>query len=223
VTREAREALRAIPLLSALEGEDLASLLDRCVRQRVRAGEEIFSPEDPARAFFVILSGQIKVFHLSSRGDEQILHLYGPGQTFGEAAMWARGRFPAFAAALKDTVLLRIDRDTLLETIRDRPEMALAMLAGLSLKLREFSRLIEQLALKEVPSRLAQVLLQLSDEAGSASFTLGHSKRELAAQIGTIAETLSRALRRLSRQGLIRVEAARITILDREGLEDLAG
>ncbi len=220
--KELRDLLRGIPLFSALTGPDLSALLAQAATVRVSAGEDIFSPDEAAESFYVILTGRVKIYQISSRGDEQIFHLYGRGQTFGEAAMWAGDRYPAFASALQETRLLRVDRELLFETIRRRPETAVAMMAGLSLKLREFNHLIEQLALKEVPGRLAQVLLELAEEAGGNQVELGHSKRELAAQIGTIAETLSRALRRLQQDGLIRVDGARITILDRDRLEDLA-
>lgn len=221
-TRELRDALRAIPLFSALTAPDLSALLEHAGTVTAGAGEEIFSPEEAAESFYVILSGQVKVYQLSSRGDEQIFHLYGRGQTFGEAAMWSGERYPAFASALRETRLLKVDREALLQMIRHRPEAAVAMLAGLSLKLREFNHLIEQLALREVPGRLAQVILDLAEEAGANRIELRYSKRELAARIGTVSETLSRALRRLQQDGLIQVAGARITILDREGLEDLA-
>ena len=123
------DALRALPLFSALPEEEFADLVSRCVRQRHAGGEEIFAPGDEADRFFVILSGTVKVFQLSAKGDEQILHLYGAGQTFGEAAMWSQVPYPAYAIALDETWLLVVSRAELQSFIEHRPELAMAMLA----------------------------------------------------------------------------------------------
>lgn len=221
-TTKTLEAMRRIPLFSTLDDADLQDFLAACRRVRVRAGIQIFSPDDQADSLFVILSGRVKVYKLSPKGDEQILHLYGPGSTFGEAAMWDAIDYPAHAAAVADTTLLVVTRETLRETLARKPELALEMIAGMSTKLQEFNRLIEQLSLREVPARLAGILLELSREAGSDTIRLRQSKRELAAQIGTIAETLSRAFARLKKAGLIEVKGAKITVLDPGGLEEIA-
>jgi len=106
--------------------------------------------------------------------------------------------------------------------IEANTELVLAMLAGMSAKLREFNQLIEQLSLKDVPARLAGVLLELPAKAGADTVVLKQTKRQLAAQIGTIPETLSRAFKKLSALGLIEVTGREIAILDPEGLADLA-
>jgi CRP/FNR family transcriptional regulator len=218
----ALDLLRRVPLFSGLEGPALHDLLGSCHAMRMAAGSQVFSPEDDADRFFVILAGKVKVYQLSQKGDEQILHLYGPGNTFGEAAMWASSRYPAHAETLAKTTLLAVRRSTLQELAARKPEMALAMIAGMSRKLQEFTRLIEQLSLKEVPARLAGVLLDLLDDARGDAIVLRQTKRELASQIGTIPETLSRAFARLKKDRLIDVRGPEITILDREALAELA-
>jgi len=219
---ETLTVMERVPLFSALPRKDLEHLLADCRMRSVRAGTELVSPGEPADRFYVILTGRVNVFQLSAKGDQQILHAYGAGATFGEAAMLRGEGFPAHAEALEDATLLVVDRQTLAATIRRQPELALGMLAGLSGKLQEFARLIEKLALKDVPARLAAILLELAGAAGAASFVLPQSKRELAAQIGTIPETLSRSLAKLRRAGWISVDGRRIRILDAEALRDLA-
>lgn len=219
---EITDAVRAVPLLSHLGDDEVRKLLDACLTEHLPAGSQVFSPLQQADSFYVILHGRAKVYKLSPRGDEQILHLYGPGNTFGEAAMWAQIKYPAHADVLEDTTLLVIKRSVLGQLIADDPEMAMAMLAGMSAKLREFNQLIEQLSLRDVPARLANVLLELPAKPGTDTVVLKQSKRELAAQIGTIAETLSRALKKLSASGLIEVNGPEITILDPDGLAELA-
>ena len=209
-------------MFSALDGAAVEALVRRCLTIRRRRGAMLFSPMEPAERLFVVLEGRVKLYKLSPGGDEQILHMYGPGNAFAEAAVLAGGTYPAFAEAAEDCTLLAIDRRELRRAIRTNPDLAMGMLAGLSAKLHEFNRLIEELSLKEVPARLAGVLLRMADEAGGPTFRLRQTKRELAAQIGTVAETLSRALAKLKDAGFIRVRGGEITILDREGLSRAA-
>lgn len=214
--------MRNAPLFSAFEDSELRRVLEVCPARSLPAGSQVFSPLQQADAFYVILAGKVKVYKLSARGDEQILHMYGPGRTFGEAAMWAGVRYPAHAEVLADSTLLAISRAALRDLIARNAETAMNMLAGMSAKLREFNQLIEQLSLKEVPARLADILLELPAKPGTDTVVLRQTKRELAAQIGTIAETLSRAFRKLSSSGLIEVNGPEITILDPDGLAELA-
>lgn len=223
ISRQAALAgMRRLPLFSAVSEKDLRGLQAACRIEPAAAGREILSPTERADRFYLILAGRVKIFQLSARGDEQILHLYGPGETFGEAAMWAGGRYPAFAEAVEDGTLLVVGRAALREAIRTHPELAVAMMAGMARKLHEFNRLIERLSLKEVPARLAQALLQHATGEGGTLVELQQSKRELAAQLGTVPETLSRALAKLRAAGLIEVDGRRIRILDRERVSDLA-
>lgn len=216
------EVLRSAPMFSALDEAEARQLLSECLTRSYKAGQVLFSPSRTADAFFVILTGQVKLYKLSAKGDEQILHLYGPGATFGEAAMWAGGNYPAFAEVIRDAALLVVSRDKLQRLLTGNPALAMGIMAGLSAKLREFAGLIEQLSLKEVPARLAAALLGQAEKAGGNVFKLAGTKRHLAAQIGTVAETLSRAFSRLKSDGLVDVRGSQITILDFEALADLA-
>jgi len=216
------EALRAVPLFSALDDAGMDELLRGGSTVTRPAGTVLFGPTERAERFYVVLAGRVKLYKLSAKGDEQILHMYGPGHSFAEAAVLAGGTYPAFAEAVEDATLLAVGRGELKRAIEANPELAMGMMAGLSAKLREFNRLIEELSLKEVPARLAGVLLRLADRAGGPTIRLRQTKRELAAQIGTVSETLSRAFAKLKSAGLIRVRGAEITLVDPEGLRELA-
>lgn len=219
---ETLSAIRKAPVFSQLDDRTLRAFVEQCQTIRVKAGAQVLRPSQPADRFFAVLSGQVKIYKLSPRGDEQILHLYGPGETFGEAAMWAKIDFPAHAQAVEDARLLVVPRDTLRRALADNAELAMGMLAGLSAKLREFNLLIERLSLMEVPARLAGTLLQLAQKAGAPSFRLEQSKRELAGQIGTVPETLSRALAKMKKQGVIQVQGSQIRVLDMDALREMA-
>jgi CRP/FNR family transcriptional regulator len=216
-------AMRKVPMFSALAEPAVRDLLAACHTVALATGRQVFTPSQPADRFYVVLSGRVKLYKLSARGDEQTLHLFGPGDTFGEAAMLGGGAFPAMCEVLQDARLLVVPRRAIVAAVSRSGELAMAMLAGMSAKLREFNRLIGDLSLKDVPSRLAGVLLELHRSAGAATFRLPQTKRQLAARIGTIPETFSRALGRMKADGVLRVRGSQITILDAAALEELAG
>jgi CRP/FNR family transcriptional regulator len=214
--------IKKTPVFSEINDRTLRAFVGQCNVIRYKAGSKILRPRQEADRFFLVLSGQVKIYKLSPHGDQQVLHLYGPGETFGEAAMWARIAFPAHAEAIEECRLLVVPRETLRNAFAGNAELAMGMLAGLSKKLREFNLLIERLSLKEVPARLADMLLEQAKKTGSSVFRLGQTKSELAAIIGTVPETLSRALAKLRKSGLIQVKGSEITICDLEALRDLA-
>ena len=214
-------ALESVPAFSALGDKALADLAAACRVRPCRAGEAIFAAEAEADAFFLILTGQVKVFRVSPKGDEQILHLYGPGNTFAEAAFWAGGRYPANAQAVSESSLLTVPRRALEAALAKDPSFATGMLLGMSRKLQEFADLIDDLSLKEVPARLAGILLAEAEAAGAYTFDLTQTKRQLAARIAAAPETLSRALKKLTNDRLIDVEGPRIALLDVPALKAL--
>ena len=186
-------------------------------------GEIIFSEGDEGNGFFVIVEGRVKIFKVSTEGKEQILHIFGPGQPFGEAPVFAGQKFPANAQAIEKTRVLFFLRVSIVNLISANPSLALNMLAVMSKKLRQFAVQIENLSLKEMPARLASYLLRHADEQNQGDVVvLKISKGQLASTLGTIPETLSRMFAKLSGKNLIRVDGKKITLLDRHGLEDLA-
>ncbi len=207
--------------LSRAHYEELAMIM---LEQVLRRGQVIFSEGDDADGFYVVLSGRVKVFKLSAEGKEQILHILGPGEPLGEVAVFAGKCFPAHAEAMEESRLGFFPRDSFVGLIARNPSLAMNMLAVLSQRLRKFTALVDDLSLKEVPGRLAAYLLYLSERhEGSTELVLDISKSQLASLLGTIPETLSRILARMSRRGIVRSEGTRgIRILDRDGLEELA-
>ncbi len=220
---KAVEHLAGSVLFEGLPRDQLDELASLVREQKFRKGQILFSEGMPAEGMHVLISGKIKIFKLSLDGKEQILHIFGPGEVFGEVPVFAGGRYPAHAEAIEPSRSLFLPRDALITLIQKEPSLALSMLGVLSRRLRLFTHLIEDLSLKEVPGRLAAYLLYLSGRnTHSNRFDLDITKSQLAALLGTIPETLSRILAKMSQQDLIRVEGRRITILDRDGLENLA-
>lgn len=213
--------LAGISLFAGLSRAQQGALGAIGLRRSFRKGERIFSEGDEGSGFYAILSGRVKIYKVSAEGKEQILHLFGPGESFGEVSVFTGQGFPADAAATLPTAVLFFPRAAFIGLIRDDPALALNMLAQLSQRLRHFAGLIEDLSLKEVPGRLAKYLLYLSGRDGGA-VELDVSKGQLASLLGTIPETLSRILAKMNRQGLIRSRGSQISILDRQGLAEIA-
>ena len=213
------EHLARIHLFEGVPPDLLKSLGEIIVDQHFSKGRHIFSEGDEGAGFYVVISGRVKVFKVSLEGKEQILHIFGPGEPFGEVPVFSGEHFPANAEALEESRIFFFPRAAFVGLIKKNPDVALKMLAVLSKRLRRFAALIEDLSLKEVPGRLAVYLLYLSDRRqGGQDLLLDISKAQLAAWLGTIPETLSRILRRMSDAGLIETEGRKIRILDREAL-----
>lgn len=214
-----REIIRSTNLFQGLPEEQINIILNMALEKYFARGETIFFEGDEAKGFYIVGSGQVKVFKMSPLGKEHILHIFGPGEPIGEVPVFHSNPFPASAEALIKSSLLYFRRSEFVELIREHPSISLNMLALLSMRLRQFTEQIENLSLKEVPARLANYLIYVSREQGGVdSIQLAVSKGQLASLLGTIPETLSRIFGKMSDEGIICVEGRTIRILDREAL-----
>jgi CRP/FNR family transcriptional regulator len=213
--------LKNIPLFAGLSGSDLDALQQITRVRECPRGELLFSEGERADGFYVVLDGKVKVYKLSNEGKERILHVIHPGGTFAEAAIFGNGLFPAYAEPLLPSRLLFIPREGFLALLEGNSRIAINMIVGLSRFLRQFAQQIEELTFKDVPSRLARYLLDLA-KGRPTTVELPISKSQLASNLGTVSETFSRTLRKLSDDDLIRVNGKRVEILDVERLEELA-
>lgn len=219
----ATEIIAKTPLFSGLDEDALRKFAAITVRKDYDKGQIIFSEGDTGNGFYTIVSGRVKIFKVAPEGKEQILHIFGPGEPFGEVPVFTGRPFPATAQAIAGTGLLFFPKAAFVALIHHNPSLALSMLGVLSLRLREFTVQIENLSLKEVPGRLSSYLLYLSDVQESPNTVkLAISKSQLASLLGTIPETLSRIFTKMAAARLIRVQGGDIQLLDRNGLEDLA-
>jgi CRP-like cAMP-binding protein len=220
---EVGKRLAGIPLFEGLPDDQVSDLASIAVEKPYARSATIFSEGEPGAGFYVVLTGRVKIFKLSPDGKEQILHIFGPGEPFGEVPVFEGRAFPAHAEALENSTALYFPRNAFVSLIKGNPSLALNMLAVLSRRLRTFTVLVDNLALKEVPGRLAAHLLYLSQlKHGTDDLELDISKGQLASMLGTIPETLSRILARLTKHGYIESGSRHIRILDRPALEELA-
>ena len=211
------------PLFKGLSERQIDEIGTIAVDRQYRRGESIFMEGDEADGFYIVADGQVKIYKTSLEGKEQILHIYGPGSPFGEVPVFSGSRFPANAQALVVSQVLFLPRKAFIRLIADNPSLSMNMLGELSMRLRQFTVQVENLSLKEVPSRLASYLIVLAAEQGRKDrVSLTISKGQLASLLGTIPETLSRIFAKMSAQGLIRVDGKKIHLLDNPGLEELS-
>lgn len=211
-------------MFQGLETEQLQALAEIAQPLTYQKGELIFSQGEPGIGFFIVKTGRVKVFQVSPEGKEQIFKFFGSGEHFAEVPAFDGGCFPASAAAIEGSQLLLFKRTDFLNLLQTQPKIAINTLAVFARHLRQFSRLINDLSLKEVPARLATYLLNLSENYNNIdSLELEMTKAQLAAVLGTIPETLSRAFAKLSQEGLITIEASSIQLLNRDGLKQRAG
>jgi len=221
------DILKKCPLFAGLMDEDLKVVRAIATLRQVGKREILFSEGEEAKGFYVILSGKVKLYKISPDGKEQILHVVSAPDSFAEAALFLEGTYPAFAEPLSDSQLLFIPRRDFIQLIEKNPQLSINMIVSLSHYLRRFASLIEELSLKEVSSRIAKYLLDLTVKSSKEGknpkeVELDLSKTQLALKLGTISETLSRTLAKMKIKGIIDVRKNRILILNREALEELS-
>ena len=211
----------AFRFFSGLDEDQLRLVRNMATEVSFKKGQFIFYDGDKAEGFYAALDGQVKIYKISPEGKEQIFHVFGPGEPFGEVPVFSGDSYPANAQALVKTKCLYFSRKGIVNLINQSPSIAMNMLAVLSRRLREFTVQVENLSLKEVDGRVAGYLLHMAVEQGHENYVILHiSKAHLASLLGTIPETLSRSLARLKEKDLIQVDKREIQILDRRGLED---
>jgi CRP-like cAMP-binding protein len=218
---EAREALRRVLFLRDANEEVLRTLLARARIVKVQRGEVLFLRGEPCHGLHVVLDGAIRLYNSSSNGREQVIGVERGGSVIGELPLFDGGNQPYSAEAMSPSRLLFIPREHVLTVIHAHPELMQAALRALAIRIRRLLHLVEELSLHEVPERVARYLLAQAKERG-ACFTLDYTHAELAAQLGTVREVVTRTLNRFRKAGWISIQDGKITVLDPDALQALA-
>lgn len=219
---ETEQKLRGSHLGAGLNEAELRSLAAIAQARKIRRGQILFMEGDPATGFFVLLGGGVRIFKAARDGREYTIHQIRPGQMFAEVAIFRGERFPANCMATEDSIVAFFPKDRFIRLIQSSPDISLKIIGSMAAFLRDYNLQIESLSLKEVPARLATWLAAEAGRLGSSEVALESSKAELARRLGTISETLSRALKKLRDSGVVAVERHRITIRDTERLNRIA-
>lgn len=217
--------LRGHPVLAALDADLLSRIRARARIVQLQRGEALFEQGEFAEHFYLVRRGQIKLFRIAPDGNEKVIHLAGPGQSFAEAVMFMADRsYPVNTAAVEPAELVAVPIAPLRDTLIDSTEACFSMLAQLSMRLRERVAEIESLALQNGALRLTNFLLRLAADTDATDdvIVLPLSRKVIAARLSLQPETLSRLLRRFEDRGLIQVAGREITVLDRAALDRMA-
>lgn len=218
--------LEKTALLSGLTAAELHLLAARTVRKSFHAGELLFSEGEPCRGLHIIAVGRVRIFKTSMGGREQVLAINNAGESVAELPVFDGGEYPASGVAVEDTEIAFLSRHDLQTCCVEHPEVALKMLAVVGARLRRLVGIIEELSFTTIRQRLISVLLRLAESEGiqtehGIAFHLPASHQELANQLGTVRELISRNLMRLQAEGLLEVEARQIVVKDKKGLSAL--
>ncbi len=215
--------LRRVAIFSGLSETELRSLVSRIQVKSYGAGQEIFCEGDPCKGLFIVHMGAVRIFKSSPEGREQVLAVEPAGGSIAELPVFDGGAYPACATAVEESKLLFVDKNDFYAFCRQHPEVSLKVLRVVGGRLRRLVSIIEELSFTTVRHRVAKALWELVEREGKRSakaieITLPFTHQELANQIGTVRELVSRNLSRLEAQGILKVQGRVILVRNPEAL-----
>ena len=218
------QTLTKAPLFASLTESELDFLTRRAVVRRYSAGELVFSEGESCMGLYVVDSGHVRIFKSSPGGREQVLSIDGPGSSIAELPVFDGGTYPASAIAVEDAALLFVGKQDFQALCLAHPQVGLKVLRVVGGRLRRLVGIIEELSFTTVRHRLASYLFRLAQKSGrrtaeGVAVSLPVTNQELAAQIGTVRELVSRNLSRLQVEGLLKIEGRDVTLCDLKALE----
>lgn len=214
------EILSRQPLFRGLSEGELAQISPGCREFRVRKNELIFHKGDLPEGMHVVVMGQVKLSLPTAQGMEKVVHMCGPGSTFGEAMVFLDKPYPVTAQATAESLLLLVTKKALLEAMESSFMLCRKMMGSLSARLHELLGDMETCMLRGSLQRVVCFLVQAAPggEQSAYEINLASSKQTIASQLNLAPETLSRVLGQLTDAGLIRVKGRAITVLDKDRL-----
>jgi CRP-like cAMP-binding protein len=219
--------LRNLPLFRELAPEEIDRVSVGTRELRVQRGDILFQKGDPTRGFYIVVYGQVKLLFVTPNGDEKVIEIMGPGQSFGEALMFMEKPYIVTAHALADSMLLHVSKEVVFEEIDRDPKFARRMIAGLSRRLHHLISDVESYSLRSATQRVIGYLLQPDhddDEAhGRTMVTLPAAKSVIASRLNITPEHFSRILHELTEAQLIEVTGRTMRILEIEKLRTYDG
>ncbi len=219
--------LQDIPLFSELTREELRKITALSRLVNYNKDEYVFHEGDEFLGIYIVLKGQVKIFKMSPQGKEYILHLLTKPHLFGDVPLFTGGDCPASVQVLDDTTLLFVPKNEFLNLLEDNPKLSFKIMSGFAKRLKNITVKAEDLSLKEVVNRLADYIVKGIESGESKNlpepfFKIPLSNPTLAAYLGTIPETISRAVKKLRDNNIIRVQDRTVFVKNFEELKKLA-
>ncbi|HYA26866.1 MAG TPA: Crp/Fnr family transcriptional regulator [Thermodesulfovibrionales bacterium] len=218
--------LSKLSVFSTLTAAELKEVTPYLISSSVRKKDVIFSEGDPSEWFYIVTDGKVKITKLSQDGKEIILEVIQPAEFFGGLAVIRGFPYPANAVAMEDTKLLKISRSHLLRVLDRFPNLMYCMAQQVGDRMKESHETLKSIALERVESRIASLLLKLSDKAGlkgadGVVIDMKLTKQDIAEMVGTTVETSIRTMSRFKKMGIVGEKEGRIVIKNREKLKTL--
>lgn len=212
--------LSLLPLFQDMGPQELQRLAGGCRLRQLARGEDVFTVGEACREFHVVVNGQIKLFALSPQGQEKIIEIAGPGNSFAEALMFLERPYIINAQTLTETLLLSVSREAVLQETQRDVRFCMRMLAGLSRRLHGLVNDVQAYALHSGVERVIGYLLRELPESNDnpANVRLPVSKATIASRLSMTPEYFSRVLHELESEGLIVIDKREITIPDPQRL-----
>lgn len=217
-------ALRNCQLFSGLASSDLEKIVPITILKSLDKNEYLFRQGEPSQGFYIVQRGAINVHRVNAAGKEQVIHIFRTGESLAEATLATFAGYPADARAVESSQVLLIQKSGMIDLIKGQPELALRMLSSMALHLRVLVGQIEDISLKDVETRMANWLLKRCpnpDTTEPVTVRLTSTKRVLAAELGTVSETLSRTFSKFREQNLITVKGGNVTVLNPARLKQI--
>src|SRR5579864_3582595 len=224
LTETHKQVLSKVAIFSDLNEGEIEFIAGRIIPRKYSAGQIVFSEGDACSGLYVVASGHVRIYKTSSSGREQVLSIDGPGSSVAELPVFDGGDYPASVSAVDEVTLLFVSKQDFQELCLTHPQVALKVLRVVGARLRRLVGIIEELSFTTVRHRLAAALLRLANREGkrvgnSVVFMLPDSNQEIASQIGTVRELVSRNLSRLQSEGMLRIDGRNVTIRDLKAIE----
>jgi len=216
------EDLRQCFLFANMAEPQFQRVVRHAITRQLKTGETLFEQGDSANRFYLLTSGQVKLFRLSPAGNEKVVSIITPGSTFGEALMFLdRPSYPVGAQALQASTLISLDALDFADMLKGSVDACFVLMADMSQRLRELLQEIDELSLHSATCRVAAYLLN-HIPADTDTFKLPVAKQVLASRLSTKPETFSRIFKDLSKRGIVTIDGNEIRILDKDALRDAA-
>ena len=213
------QIIKNASIFSSLKDDELTELVGLAVERSLASDEFVFWDGDAPEWFYIVAEGKVKVVKYSSLGKEFIIAFFGPGEMFGEVAVFENKPYPASAQAVTETRVVGVKKEDFLSFLTNRPQVALRIISVLGGRLRDAQGRLRDLAGERVEQRLASILLMLLAKLGS---TLPFTRQEIADMVGTTTETAIRVMSILRDRGVIRSVRGKVVILDEQKLRLLS-
>ena len=218
--------INKVSIFSTLNREEVKELTRYLLSQTYAKKESVFSEGDPSEWLYIVTTGKVKITKLSNEGKEIILEIISPHEMFGGIAVVRGFPYPANAVAMEDSEVMKISRKNLLSLMDKLPNLMYCMAMNIGDRIKGTHETLKSIALEKVESRIASLLIKLSEKSGEKvaegiAINMKLTKQDIAEMVGTTVETAIRTTSKLAKAGLLVSKSGKIIIRDIERLKSL--